>query len=89
MTIRLAAANKAQKEAMDLGAVVLFLLHCHWFKIYFLEISNRNAELIAAEEEDRSRSDSELEEAPLVKWAWQAILYDDEAEMASTLTSLP
>jgi hypothetical protein len=29
MTIRLAAANKAQKEAMDLGAVVLFLLHCH------------------------------------------------------------
>jgi hypothetical protein len=44
---------------------------------------------MAAEGEDRSGSDSELEEAPPVKRARRAILDDDEAEMASTLTSLP
>jgi hypothetical protein len=54
-----------------------------------LEISNRNAELMAAEEKDEPGSGSKPEEAPPAKWYRRTILDDDEAEMASTLLSLP
>jgi hypothetical protein len=94
MSARLAAANKAQKEAADLGSVAFFFLHhCHRFKlkIYFLEISNRNAQLMAEEMEDQSGPGSEPEEdqAPAPKRLRRMILDHDEEEIASTLTSLP
>jgi len=44
---------------------------------------------MAAEVENQSGSDSEPEEAPAAKRPRRMILDDDEAEMASTLTSLP
>ena len=44
---------------------------------------------MAAEAENQSGSDSEPEEAPVAKRSRRMILDDDEAEMASTLTSLP
>ena len=59
--------------------------------MYFLAISNRNAELMAAEAQDGNVSDSDLEdeEAPVAKKPRQIVLDDDEEEMASKLLSLP
>jgi len=59
--------------------------------MYFLAISNQNAELMAAEAQDENISDSDLEdeEAPVAKKPRQIVLDDEEEEMASKLLSLP
>jgi len=54
--------------------------------MYFLAISNRNAELMAAEAQDGNRSDSD-EQAPVAKKPRRIVLDEDEEEMASTLLS--
>ncbi|KIM35960.1 hypothetical protein M413DRAFT_32094 [Hebeloma cylindrosporum] len=56
-----------------------------------LEISTRNAQLMAAELEDEMESGSEADEdeAPPAKRPRRMVLDEDEQEMASALTSLP
>jgi hypothetical protein len=58
--------------------------------MYFLAISNRNAELMAAEAQDGNISGSDLEdeEAPAAKKPRRMVLDDHEEELASTLLSL-
>ena len=58
--------------------------------MYFLAISNRNAQLMAAEAQGGNRSDSDLEDeqAPVAKKPRRLVLDEDEEEMASNLLSL-
>ena len=58
--------------------------------MYFLAISNWNAQVMAAEAQAGNGSDSDLEDeqAPAAKNPWRIVLDEDEEEMASNLLSL-